>query len=137
MNDIRPLRTLEDYDWAVCEVEKYFVSPPGPDTQEQDRFDILCDLIDAYDNKHHPLPEADPIDVIAAYMQEHGLKRRDLADIIGSKARATEVLERIRPLSLSMIQKIAASWIIPADLLIRPYHIDRQDVPDVPVGDAA
>lgn len=137
MNDIRPLRTLEDYKWAVCEVERYFVSPPSPHTQEQDRFDILCDLIDAYDNKHHPLPDADPIDVIVAYMQEHGLKRRDLADIIGSKARATEVLDRIRPLSLAMIQKIAASWTIPADCLIQPYHIERPEAPDVAVGDAA
>lgn len=53
-----------------------------------------------------------------------GLKQSALAAVLGSKARASEVLNRKRALSLDMILKINREWRIPADILIRPYHID-------------
>ena len=49
MNDIRPLRTEADYDWALVEIEHYFDHLPQPGTAEADRFDVMTDLVNAYD----------------------------------------------------------------------------------------
>ncbi len=54
---------------------------------------------------------------------ELGHSQAELADILGSRSRASEVLARRRPLTLEMIQKINASWKIPADLLVQPYRV--------------
>lgn len=127
MDNVRPLRNEADYDWAVSEVEAYFIDPPAPGSAEAERFDLLCDLIDAYDARHYPLPEADPIDIILAFMNEHGWRVKDLGAVVGQKSKASEVLSRKRPLSLAMIQKITEAWGLSADLLIKPYHLEAGD----------
>jgi HTH-type transcriptional regulator/antitoxin HigA len=48
----------------------------------------------------------------------------DLAELVGGKPRASEILKRKRPLTLRMIQKINSSWKIPASSLIAPYHLE-------------
>jgi HTH-type transcriptional regulator / antitoxin HigA len=56
MKNIRPLGNEADYDRAIAEVEVYFIDPPEPGTPDAERFDLLCDLIDAYDAKHCRTP---------------------------------------------------------------------------------
>ena len=65
----------------------------------------------------------DPVDVLNYAIEELGHSWAELADILGSRSRASEVLARRRPLSLEMIQKINAIWKIPADLLVQPYRV--------------
>jgi len=52
MHNIRAIRTEGDYNWALSEIEKYFDNEPKPGTKDSDRFDVLADLIDAYEAKH-------------------------------------------------------------------------------------
>lgn len=52
-----------------------------------------------------------------------GHTQAELAKILGSRSRASEILSRRRPLTLDMIQKINARWKIPADLLVQPYRV--------------
>jgi HTH-type transcriptional regulator/antitoxin HigA len=63
------------------------------------------------------------VDVLHYASEELGHSQAELADILGSRSRASEVLARRRPLTLEMIQKINANWKIPADLLVQPYRI--------------
>ena len=55
-----------------------------------------------------------------------GLKQSDLANVLGSRPRASEILNRQRPLTLAMIQKISRKLHISADILIQPYHLDEK-----------
>ena len=125
--DIRPIRTEADYDWALAEIAPYFDNVPKPGTPEADRFDVLADLIAAYEAKHHPMEPMEPIDLIAAYMEERGLKQGDLAEVVGSHSRASEFLNRRRALTIAAIQKITAAWKLPAEVLVQPYHLDRDN----------
>lgn len=121
--DIRPIRTDEDHRSALAEIEKLWSAPPG--TPEADMLDVLVALVETYEERRWPLNSRrrfDPVDVLRYAIEELGHSQAELARIIGSRARASEVLARRRPLTLPMIQKIAANWKIPADLLIRPYR---------------
>lgn len=122
--DIRPIRTEEDYDWALVEIEQYFVNIPEQGTPEADRFDVLAELIEAYESKNWPIEPADPVETIRYRMEILGFGQSDLAQLIGSRSRASEILHRKRPLTLSMIQRLHEEWGIPADALIAPYHLD-------------
>ena len=125
MENIRPLKTHEDYEWAIDEVTRYFENEPEPGTAESDRFDVLSTLIEAYEDKHYPIEEPDPVSAIAAHMAMTGAKQVALAKIVGSPSRASEILNRKRPLTVEMIYKISHEWGIPTDILVRPYHLDR------------
>lgn len=126
MMDIRPIRTEDDYDWALEEIEAYFVAPPPAQSKEADRFDVLANLIEAYEAKHWPIEPTDPVDAITYSMSLKGLTQSDLARVIGSASRASEILRKKRPLTLPMIQKLNREWHIPADALIAPYPLETR-----------
>ena len=119
--DIRPIKTDEDYQIALAEIEQLFSATPG--TAEGDRLEVLMTLVEAYEDEHYDIPVPDPIEAINYYMESRGLSRKDLEPYIGSRARVSEVLNRKRPLTLSMIRNLNAELGISADVLITPYPI--------------
>lgn len=130
---IAPIRTEAEYDDALAEIGRYFEDQPEPGTPEGDRFDVLSILVERYEQEHFPIAEPDPIETIKAYMEMHGLKQAALSTLIGSRSRASEILNRKRPLTMDMVYRINREWRIPAETLIRPYHLrdggKRESVP--------
>jgi HTH-type transcriptional regulator / antitoxin HigA len=122
--NIRPIRTGKDRRVALAEIEKLWGAPKG--TPQGDKLDILVTLVETYEERRWPLHSRrrfDPVDVLHYAIDDLGHTQTELARILGSRSRASEVLARRRPLTLEMIQKINASWKIPADLLVRPYRV--------------
>jgi HTH-type transcriptional regulator/antitoxin HigA len=127
MDSIRPIRTDADLAWALAEVSRYFEVLPEPGTAEADRFDILSNLIEAYENRHYPIEPLEPVETIKAHMALAGRTRKDLTLLLGSRSRASEVLNRKRALTVDMIHKLSREWGIPADHLVAPYHLVGRD----------
>ncbi len=119
--DIKPIKTEKDYEEALKEIERLFLAAPG--TPESDRLEILGALVEAYEDEHYPIPLPDPIEAILFYMESRGLTRADLEQYIGSRARVSEILNRKRPLTLSMIQRLHEGLEIPAEVLVQPYEL--------------
>lgn len=126
MRDIRPLHTEADYDWALREVERYFARTPAPGSPEGNRFDVLSALIAQYEHEHAAIPDADPIEVLHFAIQSMGRTQADLARLLGSPSRASEVLNRKRRLTLDMIRSISAAWNIPIAALAADYALARE-----------
>lgn len=116
--ELKPIRTEEDHEAALAEVERLWGSPIG--TPEGDRLDVLATLIEAYEAEHHLMDPPDPIDAIRFRMEQQGLSRKDLENIIGTRTRVAEVLNRKRGLSIGMIRRLHERLGISADVLIRP-----------------
>jgi HTH-type transcriptional regulator/antitoxin HigA len=115
--EIRPIKTTEDYQAALEEIERLFDA--APDTPEGDRLEVLVTLVEAYERRHHGIPLPDPIEAIEYHMESRGLSRRDLEPHIGSRARVSEILNRRRPLTLRMIRNLEDGLGIPAEILIQ------------------
>jgi HTH-type transcriptional regulator / antitoxin HigA len=60
----------------------------------------------------------EPVEAIKFHMEQNRLKQRDLAEVIGSASRASEVLGRRRPLTIDMIRSIHGQWGIPLESLV-------------------
>lgn len=116
--EIKPIRTKRDYDAALKEVERLWGAKSG--TAEGDRLDVLATLIDVYEAEHYPMDPPDPIEAIKFRMEQQGLTRRDLEEIIGTRTRIAEVLNRKRGLSITMIRRLHERLGISADVLIQP-----------------
>ena len=114
--EIRPIKTRKDHQWAPREIQRLWNAPAG--SLEEDRLEILATLVAAYEDKHYPMDLPDPIEAIKFRMEQMGLKRSGLDRMIGSRGRVAEVLNRHRPLSLSMIRKLHQGLGIPAEVLI-------------------
>jgi HTH-type transcriptional regulator / antitoxin HigA len=121
---LKPIRTEADYNAALKAIERYFDKPPRRGTPEADTFDILGTLIEAYERKRWPIGLPRPIDALHYRMNTGGYTQADLAALLGSRSRASEVLSGKRELTLQMIRRIAAAWSIPADVLVGP--VDRE-----------
>jgi HTH-type transcriptional regulator/antitoxin HigA len=124
--DIRPIRTDRDHRQALAQVEKLWGAREG--TPDGDRLDVLVTLIETYEDRRWPFKSRrrfDPVDVLRYAIDELGHTQTELAEILGSRSRASEVLARRRPLTLEMIQKITAHWKISADLLVQPYRLEK------------
>jgi HTH-type transcriptional regulator/antitoxin HigA len=113
---IRPIKTEIDYEAALREIETLMRAEP--DTSEGDRLDVLVTLVEAYEAKHFPLDLPDPVEAIKFTMEQKNLTAKDLIPMIGRLNRVYEVLNRTRPLTLSMIRRLHRELGIPAASLI-------------------
>ena len=123
--NIRPIRTDEDHRAALGEIEACWGAAEG--SEEGDRLDVLVALVESYEAKRWPIESNesfDPIDVLHYAIEELGHSQSELAELLGSRSRASEILTRRRALTVDMIYKISDAWKIPADLLVRPYKIE-------------
>ncbi len=67
---------------------------------------MLATLINVYEARHHAMDPPDPLEAILFRMEQQGMTRKDLEDIIGSRTRIAEVLNRKRSLSIGMIRRL-------------------------------
>ena len=89
---------------------------------------MLLALVEIYEARRWPIEiddTFDPIDVLRYVIDELGHTQAELAKLLGSRSRASEILARRRALTVEMIHKVGEAWKIPADLLVRPYKIER------------
>ncbi len=123
---MKPIRTRKKYHAALAEAEALWDAPfRSPDG---DRLEILAMLIEAYEHRHFPIPDPDLIEFLLQTMENRGLKRKDPEPFIGSRGRVADVLNRTRPLTLVMIQRLVDGLKLPADVLVKPYEINKRGV---------
>src|SRR5258705_3253566 len=123
--DIRPIRTDQDHCAALAAIEACWGALEG--TEEGDKLDVLLALVEIYEAKRWPIEideTFDPIDVLRYAIDELGHTQAELAQLLGSRSRASEVLSPRPALTVEMIHKVGEAWKIPADLLGRSFQTE-------------
>src|ERR1700674_1210028 len=115
--EIHPIKNDDDLAKALREIERLWGAAPG--TEDGDKLDLLATLVEKYEDGRWPnLDVSDPIDLLNYAIRELGHSQAELAELLGSRSRASELLNRRRPLTVEMIHSISEAWQIPADLLV-------------------
>lgn len=114
--EIRPIRTQADHKAALARIEALWDARPR--TEEHDELEVLSVLVAAYEEQRWPILPPEPVEAIRFHMEQNGLRSRDLAAVLGSESRASEILNRRRPLTVQMIRAIHDAWSIPLESLI-------------------
>jgi len=117
--NIKPIKTKNDYEQALDRLEVIFDAKKG--TPKGDELEILSMLIDNYEKEKFPIGFPDPVEAIKFRMEQLGYNQTDLANVVGLKSRASEILNRKRKLSLEMIRQIHDRLNIPTEVLIQAY----------------
>ena len=117
--ELRIIKTDEQHRGYLDEARRLAKRDPAPESNDGARLELLAKLIDDYEKARLSFRKPDPIEAILFRMEEQGLRQADIAAIVGGKNRASEILSRKRPLTLSMVRALHEKLGIPSELLIR------------------
>ena len=119
------LKTARDYKAALAYIER-LMDQPSPD---EDELELWSLLVEKYEEERFPIATPDPIEAIRFRMDQAGLQPAGLQPYLQSKSKVSEVMNRKRPLSLSMIRALHRGLKIPAEVLVQesaaPYTVRR------------
>lgn len=115
MIKIKPIRNDEDLHGAVERINALFGCPAN--TPEADELEVLMVLVEEYEDRVHPVDEADPIGVIKERMKDLDLAPKDLVPAIGHRSTVSEILTGRRSLTVRMIQNLSELLRVPPQAL--------------------
>ena len=72
--DIRPIRSDDDHRLALREVERLWGAEEDP---RRGQFEVLTTLVEAYEDRYYPVPDADPIDTLHFAIGDMGHLKRN------------------------------------------------------------
>ncbi|MDM8563392.1 transcriptional regulator [Candidatus Marithioploca araucensis] len=118
---ISPLFSIhneEEYDLAVERLNN-LIDWVGTDEQHPfyDLLDILGMVVQAYEEKHYPMPECRGIDMLKFFMDEHGLNPLDLPEI-GNFAVVSDILNQKKALSVEQIKMLSERFLMSPAMFI-------------------
>ena len=118
---IKPIKTEANHRAALARIDELWEAEPN--TPEADELEVLVTLVDAYEEAHFPIDVPDPIEAIRFRMEQQGLEDKDLVAFLGQRSRVTEVMNRKRGLSITMIRKLHEGLKIPLECLVKEYQL--------------
>jgi HTH-type transcriptional regulator / antitoxin HigA len=93
----------EQYVSALLELDRQ----KHPTPAERNFAELLTLLIEAYEEKHHSIRFASPVEVLQELILANGLRQRDLVPQLGSESIVSEILSGKRELNKNHIEKLS------------------------------
>lgn len=119
--EIKPIKSETDHKQALERVNQLWKAEPG--TPEGDELEVLLTLIESYESRAFPIEPADPVEAIKFRMDQLELDAADLVPLLGQRSRVSEILNKKRKLTISMIRKLHKNLSIPLDCLVKDYAL--------------
>jgi HTH-type transcriptional regulator/antitoxin HigA len=119
---LKPIKTSKQHKEYLNRAYELMQKGVKPDTIESDELEVISILIEQYEKDKHPIAPPSPIEAILFRLDQMGMKKSELKNILGSRSRVSEILSGKRSLSLKMIRKLHEQLGISADTLIREYE---------------
>ena len=121
---IKPIHTEAEYQAALAQIEAAWDAVDGSEAAEQ--MEVLSMLVESYEKQHYPIEAPDPIEFLNYVMETRGMARKDLEPYIGPRGRVSDIMNKVRPLSLEMIRRLSSGLGLPATVLIQDYPLRQQ-----------
>ena len=112
---VHPIRTTRDLRDALARIDALWGAKSG--TIEGDELDVLTDLVEAYENRHHPIGPGSGLRTLKHLMQANGLTQSDLPEI-GSQGVVSEILTGKRDLNVRHIRALAVRFKVAAAVFV-------------------
>lgn len=111
------IKTKKQFKEYMARFSKLFNSKPG--TKEGDEAELLALLIEDYEDRMFPMDVPDPIEAIKYRMEQQGLTKKDIGEILGYKSRVSDIFSGRRKLTLEMVRNLHEKLNIPLAALVR------------------
>ncbi len=112
------LRTEQEYESAIAEIERLLDEGSEEGTEAYDRLELLSVLVEHYEEERYPMGSVTPQEAVSFMLEQKGMSRADLDDVMGGKSRVSEFFSGKRELSKSQVEVLRRMLGIPADILL-------------------
>jgi len=112
------IRTEEEYDHAIEQIEKLLKKGDRISAEEEHLLDLLSTLVEKYEDEHYPIEPAAPHEILQHLMEARGLKQKDVVHLFGSSGRASEAINGMRPISKTQAKALAEFFHVSTDLFL-------------------
>lgn len=109
------IRTDAEYRAAMDRITA-LLDADAPDAV--DELETWSILVEHYEATQYPIEAPAPLAYLEAVMALKGLTQSDLAAVLGSRSRASDVLAGRRDLSKAMVRRIGEAWRVPVEPLL-------------------
>jgi HTH-type transcriptional regulator / antitoxin HigA len=113
----RPIHTEEDNRRAIASLEAIHENEPLSPEQEA-LSELLTTLIEKFEEERYALKGAAPSAILRELLQANGLAQKDLAQLVGSKGIASELLSGKRRISRAQAHLFADRFSVPYRLFL-------------------
>lgn len=86
------------------------VKKPHRSAEERKYTRLLAALIENYENKQYPSPDAKPHEVLAELIDQNDLRQKDLVPLLGPESVVSEIVNGKRALSAANIEKLSRKF---------------------------
>jgi HTH-type transcriptional regulator/antitoxin HigA len=86
--------------------------------EEKSLSELLTVLIERYESEKYPINFATPQERLAQLMEDRGMTQADIWKLFGTRARASEVLNRKRGISREQARRLADFFQVPLDIFL-------------------
>jgi HTH-type transcriptional regulator/antitoxin HigA len=116
----RPIRDAADYANTVEMTDTMVLYVNEFSADQEDYFDVLCTLIEAYDAQHVKWANVKPRKILQHLMEEHGLSGADLSRILGATSRhlGPMILRGEREITAAHARALGAHFGLPAGTFV-------------------
>jgi HTH-type transcriptional regulator/antitoxin HigA len=112
------LKNDGEYEAAIAEIERLVDEDVEAGSDGYDRLEFLSVLVEHYEDERYPMGAVTPQQAVAFMLEQKGLDRSDLDDVMGGKSRVSEFLSGKRELSKAQVEGLRRLLGIPADILL-------------------
>jgi HTH-type transcriptional regulator / antitoxin HigA len=117
------IKSQEQYQ-AYCQALEELVCREQEGKQAEEEIELLTVLIEKWDEAHNSFTDVDPIQLLQGLMQEHQLKAKELAQILGvSKGLVSDILHYHKGLSKEVIRALSTYFKLSQEAFNRPYKL--------------
>jgi len=103
---LRPIKNKRDHKEYLARAYELMQKEIKPNSKESDELEVISILIESYEKVNFPIEPPNPIEAILFRLDQLGMKRSELNEILGSRSRVSEVIKGKRKLSLKMIRTL-------------------------------
>jgi HTH-type transcriptional regulator/antitoxin HigA len=115
---LRPLHDEVDYDNAL-EIAEALVGRTDLTEDQADYLDVLADIIQKYESRHHAITGGgNSLESLQHMLEERGMNASDLGRLLGNRALGGAILRGQRQLSKAHIRVLADYFKVSSDLFI-------------------
>jgi len=106
----------EENERIIAELER-LDSLPSMTAEQQRLAELLTLLVEQFEKRYQP-EAVSPLESLKAFMEDRGLRQRDLIPVFGSSSVASDVLNGKREISKQHARKLADYFSAPISLFI-------------------
>lgn len=116
---LRPIKDEERYQESLKEIES-LIFKDNLSEEEEDYLEILCVIVQQYEDKHHNIQEEkDPIEILKYLLEQNNMNGSDLGKLLGQRQLGSKILNKKRELSKKHIAILSERFKVSADLFLK------------------